>query len=327
LEAKNFNVASQQPLSEAKTMSQSQPVKHDGGAFSALPFRIVASWPAPSFLENVAVGPDGSLFVTVYSHNRIDRFDPKTGTARPFAELPARPMGLAFDASGSLWVPGSTMFEAPGYIWKVSAKGQVQLWTDLPEATFMNGCAIHPNGRELLACESRSNRILSIDLREPQKWSVWLEDDLIGPGDSRVPGANGIKVRGGHAYMTVSARHLIVRAPIRANGSPGPVETVFHDVLGDDFAFGESGTLYVTTHPAQSLVRIDPSGKRTTIGGPDQGMVGATACVFGTGPDDKNALYVSTDGGFIVPHEGVVQDAKLVRFEVGESGYRLLGER
>src|SRR5215831_17270455 len=51
--------------------------------------------------------------------------------------------------------------------------------------------------------------------------------------------------------------------------------------------FGESGSLYVTTHPEQSLVRIDPLGKRTTIAGPDQGMVGSTACAFGTAPDDQ----------------------------------------
>jgi hypothetical protein len=120
---------------------------------------------------------------------------------------------------------------------------------------------------------------------------------------------------------------MIVRAPLRADGSAGPVETVWREILGDDFAFGESGSLYVTTHPAQTLVRIDPSGKRTTIAGPDQGMVGATACAFGTAPGDERALYVSTDGGFIVPHEGVVQDAKLVRLELDESGYPLLGQR
>jgi hypothetical protein len=91
--------------------------------------------------------------------------------------------------------------------------------------------------------------------------------------------------------------------------------------------FGESGSLYVTTHPAQTLVRIDPSGNRTTIGGPDQGMVGATACSFGTAPGDEEALYVSTDGGLIVPHKEVVQDAKLVRLELGEAGYPLLGQR
>jgi sugar lactone lactonase YvrE len=300
---------------------------HDGGEFSPMPFCIVASWPARSFLENVAAGPDGAMFVTVHSHNRIDRYDSKTGKTSVIAELPAPPMGLAFDESGSLWVTGSTMKNPPGYIWKIGPNGSVQHWAGFPEVTFMNGCAVRPQGRELLVCESRSSRILSIDLQQPDKWSVWLEDDLIGPGASRYPAANGIKVRGGFAYITVSARYLIVRAPIRADGSAGPVETVWRNLIGDDFAFGESGSLYLTTHPAHSLVRIDPSGKRTTIAGPDQGMVGSTACAFATAPGDENALYVCTDGGFTVPHERGVEDAKLVRFELDESGYRLLGER
>ena len=267
------------------------------------------------------------MFVTVHSHNRIDRYDSKTGKTSVVAELPAPPMGLAFDESGSLWVTGSTMRNPPGYIWKVGVNGDVQHWTDFPEVTFMNGCAVHPQGRELLVCESRSSRILSIDLQQPGKWSVWLEDDLIGPGASRYPAANGIKVRGGFAYITVSARYLIVRAPILPDGSAGPVETVWRGLIGDDFAFGESGSLYLTTHPAHSLLRIDPSGKRTTIAGPDEGMVGSTACAFGTAAGDENSLYVCTDGGFTVPHERGVEDAKLVRFELDESGYRLLGER
>jgi hypothetical protein len=136
-------------------------------------------------------------------------------------------MGLAFDESGSLWVTGSTMKNPPGYIWKVSAKAEVQQWTGFPEVSFMNGCAMQPNGRELLVCESCSGRILSIDLRAPNKWSAWLEDHLIGPGEAWYPGANGIKICGGIAYVTVSARYLIVRTPIRAKGSAGQLETVW----------------------------------------------------------------------------------------------------
>ena len=66
-------------------MTESVPLTHDGGDLSPLPFRIVASWAAPTFLENVAVASDGSIFVTVHSHNRIDRFDPKTGATSVFA--------------------------------------------------------------------------------------------------------------------------------------------------------------------------------------------------------------------------------------------------
>jgi sugar lactone lactonase YvrE len=301
---------------------------HDGGEFKPAPFRVVASWPASAFAENVAVAADGSVFVTLESHKRLDRYDPSTGEIAVFAELPDPPMGLAIDASGALWVTGGAMRTAPGYVWKISPKGEVQLWAEIPEATFMNGCAIHPNGRDLLVCESSSSRVLSIDMHEPGKWSIWLENEQIGPGDDPLfPGANGIKIRQGEAWITVSARRLIVRVPILADGSAGGVREGWPEVLGDDFAFGASGSLFVTTHPAQTVVRIDLSGARTTLAGPDQGVVGATACAFGRAPGDEHALYVSTNGGVILPHNGVVQDAKLVRIEVGEAGYPLLGER
>ena len=44
----------------------------------------------------------------------------------------------------------------------------------------------------------------------------------------------------------------------------------------------------------------------------------------GRAPGDEKALYVTTDGGFLIPHESGIQDAKLVRLEVGESGWPLL---
>ena len=51
-------------------------------------------------------------------------------------------------------------------------------------------------------------------------------------------------------------------------------------------------------------------------------MVGSTVCAFGRAPGEQ-ALYVTTDGAFLIPHESGIQDAKLVRLEVGESGWPL----
>jgi|SRR5712691_5288683 len=79
---------------------------HDGGEFSAVKFKVVAAWPAPTFVENLAIDSTGAIFVSLYSHNRVDRYDPATVAAAPFADLPAPPMGLAFDAGGSLTSPG-----------------------------------------------------------------------------------------------------------------------------------------------------------------------------------------------------------------------------
>jgi hypothetical protein len=47
-------------------------------------------------------------------------------------------------------------------------------------------------------------------------------------------------------------------------------------------------------------------------------MPGSTACVFHR--DDPGALYVTTTGGLIMPLNGVPQEAKLMRLEVGAAG-------
>src|SRR5881296_4514681 len=128
---------------------------HDGGKFAPILATTVATWRARAFLENLALDAEGAIFVTVYSHNRIDRYDPATHTTTTFAEVPAPPMGLAFDAGGVLWTTGGTLRKGPGYIWRVEGSGAVQQWCELPDALFMNGCTMHPNGRTLLACEER----------------------------------------------------------------------------------------------------------------------------------------------------------------------------
>ena len=297
---------------------------HDGGEFAPIETTTVARRKARAFLENLAVDADGAVFVTVYSHKRVDRYDPATGATTPFAELPAPPMGLAFDAGDVLWVTGGTLYESPGFIWRVERSGAVRQWCEFPDAIFMNGCTMHPNGRTLLACESSSGRILAVDLGQPGRWDVWLQGDRLRPVVPKWPGSNGIKIREGWAWITVSGRRLLVRVPIQPDGSAGAIENAAGRLCADDFAFGMSGSLYITTHPEHTLVRLDPSGSRTTLAGPEQGMVGSTACAFGRAPGDEKALYVTTDGGFLIPHESGIQDAKLVRLEVGESGLPLL---
>jgi sugar lactone lactonase YvrE len=297
---------------------------HDGGRFVPIEATTVATWKAPAFLENLAVDAEGGVFVTVYSHNRVDRYDPATGETTPFAEVPAPPMGLAFDDDGALWLTGGALYEGPGFIWRFARTGAIRQWCEIPDATFMNGCTMHPNGRTLLACESSSGHILAIDLRQPGRWDVWLQGDQLRPIVPKYPGSNGIKIRQGWAWISVSGRRLFVRVPIQPDGSAGVIEIAAARLCADDFAFGMSGSLYVTTHPEHTLVRLEPSGTRTTLAGPQQGMVGSTACAFGTAPGDEKALYVTTDGGFLIPHESGIQDAKLVRLEVGETGWPLL---
>jgi sugar lactone lactonase YvrE len=315
-------VFARERLNQMVTPTEGDHPDHDGGTFAPI-LATVATWRARAFLENLAIDAEGAVFVTVCSHNRVDRYDPATGATTTFAEVPAPPMGLAFDASGVLWISAGALHKGPGYVYRVERDGAVRQWCELPDALFMNGCAVHPNGGTLLVCESASGRILAIDLGQPGRWDVWLQENRLQSVVPGYPGANGIKIRDGWAWISVSGRGLMVRVPFRPDGSAGNIEIAATRLLADDFAFGISGSVYITTHPEHTLVRLDPSGARTTLAGPEQGMVGSTACAFGRAPGDENALYVTTDGGFLIPHESGIQDAKLVRMEVGESGWHL----
>jgi len=293
---------------------------HDGGRWAPVSSNVVATWPKGSFAENLAVRPDGSILVSLHSHPRIDRYDPATGAVAPFVDLPAPAAGLALDDRGDLWVTGGALGVAPGYVWRVTPAGRVEPWVEIPDAYFMNGSTPLIDGRTLLVCESATGRLLAVDM-SARKWRTWLADPRLAPSDSRMPGANGVKVFGGFAYISVTDSNMLYRVKIAGDGAAGALETVAENLRADDFAFSRSGALYIATHPAQSVVRLSADGReRVTIAGPREGAVGSTACAFGRAPGDENALYVTTTGGVYFPYEDELQDAKLVRLEVDEPG-------
>lgn len=295
---------------------------HDGGRWAPVRAKVAASWPAGAFAENLAIDADGVVFVSLHSHNRIERFDPRSGKLETFARLPAPATGLAFGVGGALWVTGGTVGKPPGYIWRVERSGAVESWVEIPDAVFMNGCTPHPDGQTLLACESVTGRILQIR-QDRREWRSWIADERLRPQNPQMPGANGIKLRNRQAWISVTDSNLILRASIGGDGAAGPLELAAENVRGDDFAFGTSGALYIATHPAQTVLRLAADGARVTIAGPSEGAVGSTACAFGRAAGDEKALYVTTNGGLWAPYRGQVQDAKLLRLEVGEAGEKL----
>ena len=100
---------------------------------------------------------------------------------------------------------------------------------------FINGCTVHPNGGTLLVCESASGRILAVDLGQPGRWDVWLQDNRLQSVVPGYPGANGVKIRDGWAWISVSGRRMMVRVPIQPDGSAGGLEIAAMRLLADAF--------------------------------------------------------------------------------------------
>jgi sugar lactone lactonase YvrE len=297
---------------------------HDGGVFAPVPAEVVASWAPGHFAENLAVDPSGAVFVSLHSHQRIERYDPGARTVATFAELPTAVTGLAFASDGMLWATGGEVGTAPGRIWRIHPDGTVDDWVEIADATFLNGCTFLPGEATLLACESISGRVLAVDARTPG-WSPWLTDERLRPQNPGLPGANGIKHRDGAAWISVTDLDLLYRVDVAPDGTSGRVGEVARDLRADDFAFDTEGSLHIATHPAHTVLRLDPDGSRTTVAGPEQGATGSTACAFGRAAGDETALYVTTTGGTGLPWIAEPEEAKLLRLDVGRRGSPLPG--
>src|ERR1700730_516323 len=105
---------------------------HDGGALSRVKVRAGATWPASKFAENLAIDSRGAVFVSLHSHNRIDRYDPATGRIAPFADRPAD--GPRRRHGWLTVVDGRALSERPGLHLADRAGRHGRTLGDLPDA-------------------------------------------------------------------------------------------------------------------------------------------------------------------------------------------------
>lgn len=281
-----------------------------------VPSRPVASFPAGTFLESVAVTGTGDLLVAEYVKGDVLRVTP-AGTAT-IATIPGGATGIALDRDGTAIVTGSGG-DIPS-VTVLGPDGKVLSRIPVAGAKFLNGAALLTPGLFLVA-DSATGQIFEVDVAA-KRTRVWLEHDLLRPSAKapRLPGANGIKVHGGEAYVTNSGQGTLVRVPIDVNCRPGVPRVWLKDIVLDDFALAEDGTLYATTHINDTVVRIGQDGRVATIATAADGVTGSTALAFGRRGEDATQVYVVGDGGAFQKGERPLVPAQVVRLEVGRRG-------
>jgi len=293
-------------------------IDHDGGAFEPLPSRILATWAPGTSLENIAIRNDGIIAVSIGSEGEIDEIDPADWKKRRLAKLPVPIAGIAYDAFKNLWVAAGRPHQPPGMIWRVSRDGELVLWSGIEDAELLNGMCVTADGQGLLVAESFTGRIHWASMAETVT-RVWLVEEALKPASpgTRTPGANGIRLWQDKAFVSVSDRNELFEIGLSEKGEAGPMRAIAEHLRADDFAIDSEGNFFLCTHQLNTVVRLSHDGKqRVTIGGPEQGLVGATAAAFGRGGDDANTLYVITNGGLHQLYEGHMQEAKLVAIDV-----------
>jgi sugar lactone lactonase YvrE len=276
--------------------------------------KAVAELEPGRFLESIAIAPDGRLFVSTGLDGGISVVTPG-GEVTPFARVDVGPGGfmmcLAFDRAGTLHATVNSRNDDVRGVWRFTADGRGSRIAALPPGAVPNGIAIDARG-DVLVADSFGGLIWQVPARGGEA-KPWLRHDWLRPRPlvGRYPGANGLQIAGDFAYVASSDRGLLLRIPIGADGGAGAPEVYVNGMPADDFTVASDGTLYLTTHPFDTVVKLTRDGRRSVVAGPAQGVIGPTAAAI----TREGALYVVTDGGLYRPSPGQPVVPRVVRLE------------
>jgi sugar lactone lactonase YvrE len=272
------------------------------------------------FFENLAFGPDNALYVTDYTHRRILRHTSSHGTC-VYADLDVHPLGIAFDAKGTMFVSAQelSLFGGGGDMTNANLvlrarSGEVpKRLMKIEGSGLLNG--LTPLGSSgILLADSRGGIIWLLDTSSEQV-ERFIVHELLDASDPSLPGpaANGVKVHRGHMYVSNSMKGLMVRVPLSTSLRPtAPPEIFAEEVRADDFAFSPDGRLFYTSHRDKIFYLHD--GKSSEFADASARIVGNTALAWSP---DGCGLYVVTDGGFAINYwygGPPAEPARVVRF-------------
>jgi putative intracellular protease/amidase/sugar lactone lactonase YvrE len=287
------------------------------------PAHVITEFPVNTFLENIAIDRQGTIFITSYEEGKIYRM---TSSSEPteFAKVNGNVTGVVVDRAGNLLVAATVDRKTPTIL-KIHSTGVVEPLVTLPDAIFLNGMT-HLDGSRYLVADSYKGVIWEVNAIAKTA-HIWIQDNLLARSDTSnpFPAVNGIKIYNGALFASNTQRQLLIRIPLAENNMPGTPEVFLTNVNLDDFAFDTRGNLYGTTHVYNSVIRISPEKQITIIAKAEQGMTGTTALAFGRGESDFTSVYVTTNGGMSLPLPTGLESAKVVRLDVGIEGL-VLGE-
>ncbi|CAM1500955.1 Fc.00g101170.m01.CDS01 [Cosmosporella sp. VM-42] len=308
---------------------------------ASLPTHTLSQLPHGTWLENIAVRPNGNLLVTQMFPSAIIYTieHPSAGhhSLEPLVNIPEiqniygiAQVGVSSGFETYVVVGGNSTALANPIAGKFSAwtvtfvqttcgdKVEVKKASDMNEnSLFLNGVAYIPGVlNAVLVADSAAGIVGYLDLETGDyDISAFTVPEMVPKEGAPLPiGVNGIRIQDSYLYFTNSFLVSLFRIPITASGYPveGAKAELVADLskkasLLDDFDFDAEGNVYAATNFDNSVVYINvETGESKTVAGKKDKLTiaGSTAVAFGRGKHDKKTLYVSTSGALGAPVNG-----------------------
>ncbi len=240
----------------------------------------------------------------------------------PCGEIPTVTLGLAIDHRDRIYVAVNACDPSNHGIWRVSTQtGAAKLVGSLPSFVIGNGIAIHRGW--IYVADTFGGKVWRLP-KAGGMAEIWSEDPLLArPPGAVFPGPNGVRVFRNHLFVANSSTGNIVRIRIRRGvADAGKVHATLPDGQGcDEFAFDVKGSIYCTTDPFNTVVRLDRDGGSEILATAADLLDGPTSAAFGRRAKNSRWLYV-TNAAF--PQFTTTFRPSLMRIRVGARGAPLL---
>ncbi|KAJ5799217.1 uncharacterized protein N7518_001285 [Penicillium psychrosexuale] len=272
--------------------------------------REIHRFPNGTWVENIAVRPNGNLLVAVLSTAELWEIDPSIPSGPSSAHLVHHFDG-AEDADGITELsPDIYAVIASNSVWTVDLKHHENtpepiLIAKLP-AGYLNGIAALDEGKAVAITDSQLGLIWRLDIRTGTYSVIHQHETMAANHDmGLLLGVNGLKIVNDYMYYSNSPKHIFCRVRIdtHTGRALGPYEVISHDILADDFAIGPHGVGYLAGLVDDVVIRAFPNGYHEVIAGLKGSMdlMTATSAAFGRTQRDRNVLYITTGGETKLP--------------------------
>ncbi|MYY04223.1 MULTISPECIES: hypothetical protein [unclassified Streptomyces] len=239
--------------------------------------------------ENLTPLPSGASAVTFALTGQVAEVS-RSGKVRLIAQLPvpargdtpvlhgkAFAAGIARAHDGTLYVALSTGTAAHTGIWRVPRHGRPSRIAALPADSLLNGIALDERRHRLYVADSTGSAVWTVSLRggAPKRWA---SGKAFAPTAGFL-GANGLRLHDGAVWVSNLDAGTLLRVPVGADGRAGAVRRVIGGLGSvDDFAFtGRGDEVLVTDIKADTLTRVAPGKRRTTVLNGSDGLSSPTA--------------------------------------------------
>ena len=243
--------------------------------------------------EGIAIANGGRIFIGA-EDGWIYIISPQ-GEVSQFVKTPGRPLGIAIDKQGNLFVCD---WDAHG-VYKVTAKREVSLFADSDgtyQMQFLNFCVFDDQGNLYVSDTGTSRRNAQIYNPDGKIFRISPTGhcELFADGLYQ---ANGLAMRQGEValYVIQTAVDNVLRLEIKPDGKLGKSRVYASNLDGspDGMAFTASGDLLVVTGLHEIIYRVTTTG-RTEIFLEDKNaekLIAPANPAFGG--TDLNELYIT----------------------------------